>query len=323
MNSILLIVALSGLDSVEPRATSVVAFSSPEITRPRSESSFVFQQVKWPSIDPRRTAKSRLNNASAGDENSSVKSSVPSIRKSQLNEEPTDYAKQAPPTTKPLVKARETAQPEIDEEPERPAVRRGAEGGSRFGRQTQEEQPASEVRPRFGGAAERHSFDRDSDFASAPALKTSVRRQSNQDNDSAPNPYQFRPATISDDREESERRAPFRSFAIGDDEQADDLGFEPYSESSGSNRRVNVASNSGNARNSRYPDDEEDDSTKQGGGKRMPETNSNTMWGFAVVTLLLFASMGANAYLAWVAREFYERYRSLAQQVRASRNNMT
>jgi hypothetical protein len=154
--------------------------------------------------------------------------------------------------------------------------------------------------------------------------KTSVRRQSSGERENAPDPFEFHPATISDDRDEAERRAPFRSFAIDAGEPEDDLGIDLYSEPLGNNRRNNeyLASNSGSSRDSKYPANGGDDSTMQG-GKRMPETNSNTMWGFAVVTLLLFASMGANAYLAWVAREFYERYRSLAQQVRASRNNMT
>jgi hypothetical protein len=35
-----------------------------------------------------------------------------------------------------------------------------------------------------------------------------------------------------------------------------------------------------------------------------------------MTTLGLFASLGANAYLSWIAWSFYERYRDLLLQVR-------
>lgn len=45
----------------------------------------------------------------------------------------------------------------------------------------------------------------------------------------------------------------------------------------------------------------------------------NPWWGLTFTTVLLFLSLGGNAYLGWIAAEFYTRYRDTVERMRAER----
>lgn len=59
------------------------------------------------------------------------------------------------------------------------------------------------------------------------------------------------------------------------------------------------------------------DKTESTGAAPVAKSDSPKPWLPLIVTLaLLFGSVGGNAYLAWLAKDFYSRYRALAQQLR-------
>lgn len=334
MNSIFLLLTLGSIAPAPARdaRTSVTQLAPIKAIAPFDDSLLVMQRsdVVWPKVDPRTGSKTGVGGGS-----------VPSIGRAQLNEQvPTYDDPPARPSTKPSIprvqsEAREqqnskektsrfsTAADEVGESIDRRASSREASAGNRFSRDDEETFPAS--KPRFDDSTLRQPREQETEFTSTP-LKTSVRRQGAGVRESAPSPFEIRSATASDDEEEPERSLRIKSYAIGAIDNEEDYGIEPYNDTdpprTGRRKNEYLASDRGNVRDTKYSDSERDESTLQG-GKKVPESNANMMWGFAVVLVMLCASVGGNLYLAWVAREFYERYRSLAQQVRASRSNVT
>ena len=343
MNSLILLLALGSLQSTAPTlpemGQSILRAAISETQSP--EPHWVFQtqgEVKWPKLDPREGAKATLGTSGATGK-------VPAIRGSQFKEPVPSYQDEAPPTQKPLAQPSRLTKP-AEKPTEKPAVRLAPRdtnrtqfaqpvsetGRSKFGGENRiedteetEEAPATTSRPRFGGSARQSSLEDENTFMPTTRLKTGVTRQERGGRDSAPSPLEFRGASGSDDPEQSERVARYESFAIGAGDGEDDLGVDPYDVPLPSGRRgeERLASNRGDSRDTRNPADDGDESTSQGGSKVPGNGSESSMWGSIILVILLFASMGGNLYLAWVVREFYERYRSLAQQVRSARNNLT
>lgn len=327
MNAIFLVITLGSLEALPPHSAGLAERprSMPPIVAARAPSVLVAQQrqVQWPKLDPRDPQRPASGAVSASSQQRSTQTSAaPSIGRSQLTKEPPSYDDSAP--SRP---AGRLVTPEAPSEETTPLPATSSrQSGSRF----RDEQllPAAE-KPRFsdrdfGAPVASQPESSDTGFSAPSTFRTSVRKQSG-GRELAPNPFEFRPASASDDPDELERAAPYKSFAIGASDRENDLGMygaEPYSEPLGGKRGdERLASGRQEPRDTRLTNGEGDDSTLQG-GRTVPENASNSMWSFAIVILLLCASMGANVYLAWVAREFYERYRSLAQQVRAARNNL-
>lgn len=339
MNSIFLLLALGSLNIVAPWKGPIVVSENALLNQPRasSEPEWIYQQsreVVWPKLDPRDPSNSTLGSKGVGAERaSSTSGKAPAIRGAQLNEDVPNYEKpdsrktvteSTPPTMPQKNIGRRAESDERAVEPSRETGRSKFSGGNP--REVDDERLVDSSKPRFGESARQSPSEREEPFTPTTArLKTSVMRQSGGSRESAPSPFEFRPASISDDPEVSQRGAPYKSFAVGTNDEEDDLGAEPYNAPLPSGRRGDerLASNRGDSRDTNSPAEDGGDSTLQG-GKRVPGSNpESSIWGSLVLVLLLFASMGGNLYLAWVAREFYERYRSLAQQVRSARNNLT
>ncbi len=338
MNSIFLLLTLGSLAPAPARDVRFgVDEQVPRIANERfDESMLVMQQggIEWPKVDPRNASKTGGKGTGK-----------PSIGRAQLNEAvPTYDESTTRPSVKPttpraqtpsrdqqakrdqpsrLVPVDDDASEQIDRAPiERAPQERQNKTSSRYNRDDDEDFPAS--KPLINEAPVRQQRERETEFTSTP-LKTSVRRQGGSSRETAPSPFEIRTASATDDEDEPERRMPIKSYAVGADDRQDDFGVDPYSDSDPprTGRRNNeYVSDRGSIRDTKLSGNELDESTLRG-GKKVPETNANMMWGFAVVLVMLCASVGGNLYLAWVAREFYERYRSLAQQVRASRSNIT
>lgn len=339
MNSLLLLLALGSIQSAAPNIARNVAINSlrgnSKTQSPKPQ--WVFQtqgEVKWPKLDPREGAKATLGTSGATGK-------APAIRGSQFKDAVPNYEDEAPPTQKPLAQPSRLTTP--SEKPAEKLTPRNTNrsqqaqpvsetGRSKFsgGNRTQEveeteDAPPTTVRPRFGESTRLDSRDDENTFMPTTRLKTGVTRQERGGRDSAPSPLEFRGASGSDDPEQSERVARYESFAIGVGDGEEDFGVEPYDAPLPSGRRGDefLASNRGDSRNTRNSADDGGESTSQGGRNVPGNGSESSMWGSIILVLLLFASMGGNLYLAWVAREFYERYRSLAQQVRSARNNLT
>jgi hypothetical protein len=316
MNSMLLIFTLGSLSANSIPAQLVAPGELAQVSPPpsRQTGSFVYQrEVDWPKRDPRDPQKP------------SARGGVPAIGKSQLQQQVPEYTERRP-TNQPVGRlTTPTDESFVDDGDSTTAAQApSSRGGSRYSRE--DDQPEPITNSRFPQTPSRQFREEEPDFAPSPTLRTSVRRQGGQSREFAPNPLEIRSAAASDDEDEDLRTPPPRSYSIAANLREDDLGAgeDAYE---GSSRPLRddgevISSRRGDLRNTRHSAEDEGDSILQG-GKKVPETNSNTMWVVAVVSFLLFASIGANFYLAWVAREFYERYRSLAQQVRAARNNLT
>jgi hypothetical protein len=55
-------------------------------------------------------------------------------------------------------------------------------------------------------------------------------------------------------------------------------------------------------------------------GTQIP-TTQKIWWPLTTTVVLLFASLGGNFYLGWLAVDFYRRYREAAWELRSSRSN--
>lgn len=325
MNAIFLLLTLGSVEALRPH-TAPPTLALQSVASNAFPAHFFVQQpsVQWPRVDPRDPKRPTSGAVSASSQPRTAQpTSAPAIGRSQFAEDPPNYDESPRPA------GRLVAPREAPAERTPPAATRG---GNRF--RTEElpvEHPRSFDRgfsdPDVSSSFEDERAAPERGFTAPAAFRTSVRKQSGE-RDVSPTPFQIPIASGSDDPDDAERVAPtYRSFAYNPNDRDYDgfpYGDEPYSERepfSGRRNEERLASGGPASRDTRPTSAETDQSTLQGGSK-VPENASNSMWSFAIVLLLLCASMGANVYLAWVAREFYERYRSLAQQVRAARNNL-
>lgn len=337
MNAIILLLAIGSIETSAPSMGSLVAPDEfRQAQQPtHQEPLWVYQaerKVNWPDFDPRDPTKSKFNSTSTGTERAGSSGKAPVIRGSQLKTEGPNYeksttledAKTVGTLSKPRVNQDRRAN---DDDSNSTAPRETGRSKFSAGNQSEErdERVSPSTKPRFGESIRQASQDDDADFKPTTRMKTSVMRQSGGARESAPSPFEFRPASISDDPEESERVVPYKSFAIGAGDGEEDFDAEPYSAPLPNGRRGDeyLASSRGDVRDTKHSAEDGGESTLQGGKKVPGNGSESSMWGSLILVLLLFASMGGNLYLAWVAREFYERYRSLAQQVRSARNNLT
>lgn len=335
MNALLLLLSLGSLDAGAPLTRPLLALSSSSPVRQESRQDLFWasqpqQPVDWPKLDPRDPSSAKLGSSTTRQVGANGK--APAIRGSQLDSAVPSYQKapsrdgwSSKEEEERLQASRKTPVKQDEESaiPSRETTRSKFAGRNRSA--DEDETRPTSSRPRYGESLKAPSSDQELEFTPTSRMKTSVPRQNQGSRETAQSPFVFRPASVSDDPEESERNAPYAPFAVERSDGEDDFGAEPYSAPLGSGPRNDerLASNRGGVRDTRYSAEDGGDSTLQGGSQVPGNGAESSMWGSVILVLLLFASMGGNLYLAWVAREFYERYRSLAQQVRSARNNLT
>jgi hypothetical protein len=330
MNLMFLLLAFGSLDLCAPRFAhwrQAWHGEQPALIQP-TESMLVMQTgFKWPKLDPRDGIKDTVGGIGDGNlQREGSGSNVPSIGRSQLKSSVPNYEETAPRTKSQQVK---THAPVAGEEsPQERPLKTGSRYGLDEDESTSQVRPETrqETKPTFSQPVKRDPLERETHFPTSPSLRTSAMRQSAGSRELAPSPYEIRPASATDDEEETERQMPYKSYAIDANEGEENFDVEAYTDNepprNGRRNSEKIASTRGDVRDTKLSASDREASTLQG-DRTVPDTNPNNMFSFAVVLLLLIASLGGNFYLAWVAREFYERYRSLAQQVRASRSNLT